>query len=51
MELMRKEGLEELILPGQSEGKRGIKKHCITYLESFSKWIVEQVLGEITKIK
>lgn len=44
--IMRKEGLENLILTGQFEGKRDRGKQCITYLVSL---MAEQGLGKIKK--
>lgn len=47
--IKKKEELENVTLTGQCQGKRVKGKQCITYLVSLSKWMVEQVLGEIMK--
>lgn len=47
--IIRKEGMEKLILTRQIEGKKERRKQCITYLARLSKWMEEQGLGEITK--
>lgn len=47
--IIRKVGLENLILTGQIGSKRDRGKQRITYLASLSKWFVEQGLSEITK--
>ena len=41
--VMRKEGLEELMLTGRVNGKRSRGRQRLTYLESLSKWMTEQV--------
>ena len=41
--VMRKEGLEELMLTGRVNGKRSRERQRLTYLESLSKWMTEQV--------
>ena len=41
--VMRKEGLEELMLIGRVNGKRSRGRQRLTYLESLSKWMTEQV--------
>lgn len=46
---MRKEGLENRILTGQTGGKRDRRNQCIACLISLNKWMAEQELGEITK--
>lgn len=44
--VMRKEGLENLILKRQIEGKRNRGKQCKKYLMGLSKLMVEHSLGE-----
>lgn len=46
---MRKEGLENLTVPGYTEAKRNRKKQHATYLTSLCKWKVDQGLGEREK--
>ena len=41
--VMRKELLEELMLIGRVNGKRSRGRQRLTYLESLSKWMTEQV--------
>lgn len=41
--------MENLILTGQTEGQIDSEKQCITYLVSLSKWMAEEILGEITE--
>lgn len=45
--IMRKEGLENLILTGHTEGKRDSGIQRITCLTSLCKWLAEQRLGKI----
>ena len=41
--VMRKEGLEELMQTGRVNGNRSRGRRRLTYLESLSKWMTEQV--------
>lgn len=43
---MRMEVLENLVFTGQIEGKRGREMQRVTYLMSFSKWMVETRVRE-----
>ena len=51
----RKEGLEELMLTGRVNGKRSRGRQRLTYLESLSKRMTEQVdereKSKVTKLK
>lgn len=47
--VMRKMGLESLILTGQIDGKKERGKQSLTYLLSLRKWILEYDLGEMRK--
>ena len=44
--IMRKEGLEEIIITGKIEGKRGRGRPRLNYLTSLSKWMQDQVPEE-----
>eukprot|EP00795_Rhopilema_esculentum_P004183 gene4183-biopygen11953 len=44
--IMRKEGLEEIIITGKIEGKRGRGRPRLNYLASLSKWMQDQVPEE-----
>lgn len=39
---MRKEGFENLILTGPTEGRRSIEKQRVTYLRNLYEWIAEK---------
>ena len=41
--IMRKEGLEEIIITGKIEGKRGRGRPRLIYLTSLSKWMQDQL--------
>ena len=53
--VIRKEGLEELMLAGRVNGKRSRGRQSLTYLESLSKRMTEQVdereKSKVTKLK
>lgn len=52
--IMKKEGMENLILTGYSEGNRSRSKQQITCLPSLYEWMIKQVpqsRGEIIKSK
>lgn len=42
---MRKVGLENLILTGETEGKRNKGNQCIAYLANLRMWKTERDLG------
>lgn len=47
---MRKEGFENLILIGQTEGETDLQKQETTYLASLSEWITKQAMGDMAKV-
>ncbi len=47
--IMRKEGLENLILTGRIEGKRDKGNQRVTFLAGLSKWMTERGLGEVAE--
>ena len=44
--IMRKEGLENLTLTGQIEGKRSRGRQRLIYLEGLNNWVAEQMKQE-----
>lgn len=47
---MRKEGFENLILIGQTDGETDLQKQEKTYLASLSEWITKQAMGDMAKV-